>query len=191
MFSFCLHQLDCIPSCSDPTTSEDTRHIVLVYTAMHPKLRGAPRTAIRTYIRHASRCEAKPFSKEFAHCRWIRASASITIRMRFSFSLNDRPICTNDCVDIGVRCPAQCDHAAHESCTIQATTDLYNSSLVIDRSLCNGLRFLSCVSMSVLRAMTSNLPLVFDPTPPTCSAPPRFLGGMSHAVGVGWARISA
>ena len=52
------------------------------------------------YMMHASICEAKPLSNEFAHCRVIRPSASITIRMRFWFSLNDRPFCTNACVVI-------------------------------------------------------------------------------------------
>ena len=73
---------------------------------------------------------------------------------------------------------------------------IYNSSLVIGHSLCNGLRFLSCVSMSLLRATTSNLPWylilppnMFSPSSISRGYVPRCRGRMgeniSMTIGVG------
>ena len=156
MFSFCLHQLDCIPSCSDPTTSEDTQHIVLVYTAMHPKLRGAPRTTIRTLgMRQGVKPNHFPRSLHTADGSEHRRLSLFACVSRSRSTTAQSALMIASTSASGVLHSVSTLPMSRAQFRLQP---IYNSSLVIDHSLCNGLRFLSCVSMSLLRAMTSNLP---------------------------------
>ena len=119
--------------------------------------------------------------------------------LRFLFALNDSSLIIIDRVGIIMSCPTR-ERTAHDSCTIQAA---YTDLLFVffrEHALCDGLRLLSCVSMSLLLVMTSVYAAYnntiggnVDPTArsvadaivspplgldllPTCAASPRFLG---------------